>query len=64
MQNDPETTRPSRESRGGGVFIALGAIVGTIGGGLLGQPSAGLLVGLAGGIGLHGLLWYLDSRKR
>lgn len=64
MQNDPKTTRPSKEARGGGVFIALGAIGGTIGGGLLGQPSAGLLVGLAGGIGLHALLWYLDSRKR
>lgn len=45
------------------MFIALGTIVGTIGGGLLGQPSAGLLIGLVSGIGVHGLLWYLDSRK-
>jgi len=64
MQNDPSTTTPQREARGGGVFIALGAIGGAIGGGLLGQPSAGLLAGIASGIGLHGLLWYLDSRKR
>ena len=68
MQNDPRNASSSREktgrqARGGGVFIALGTIVGTIGGGLLGQPSAGLLIGLVSGIGVHGLLWYLDSRK-
>lgn len=64
MQNDPRSNPSSSEARGGGVFLALGALGGTIGGGLLGQPSAGLLAGLAGGIGLHALLWFLDSRKR
>lgn len=44
--------------------MALGTLGGTIIGGLLGQPSMGFLAGLGGGFALHGLLWYLDSRRR
>lgn len=43
---------------GGGVFIAIGAIVGAIGGGVLGQPSAGLLAGLALGTAAALLIWW------
>lgn len=50
--------------RGGGVFMALGTLAGTIIGGLMGQPSIGFLAGLGGGFALHGALWYMDSRKR
>ena len=63
---NPETpgqaSNPSNERRenrsGGGVFIALGAIVGAIGGGFLGQPSAGLLAGLAVGALAALLIWW------
>lgn len=42
---------------GGGVFIAIGAIVGVFAGGYLGQPSAGLLAGLALGAAAALLVW-------
>lgn len=43
---------------GGGVFIAIGAIVGVFLGGYMGQPSAGLLVGLALGALAALLIWW------
>ena len=48
----------SQIRNGGGVFIAVGAIVGAIGGGLMGQPSAGLLAGLALGAVVALLIWW------
>jgi hypothetical protein len=68
MQNDnrntPSGTPAPSASRGGGVFMALGTLGGTVIGGLMGQPSIGFLAGLGGGFALHALLWYSDSRKR
>ncbi len=55
----PET---NRNPRGGGAIIALLALAGVIGGGLLGQPSAGLLAGLGLGAALAVLLWLRDRR--
>lgn len=43
---------------GGGVFIAIGAIVGAFAGGFMGQPSAGLLAGLALGTLAALLIWW------
>jgi hypothetical protein len=43
--------------QGGGVFIAIGAIVGVFAGGYLGQPSAGLLAGLALGTAAAMIVW-------
>ena len=48
----------SQNRSGGGVFIAIGAIVGAIGGGLMGQPSAGMLAGLALGALAALLIWW------
>lgn len=48
---------------GAGAFIALLILGGTIGGGLLGQPSIGLLTGLALGVILALILW-LRERDR
>lgn len=47
-----------KNRNGGGVFIAMGAIVGVIAGGYLGQPSAGLLAGLALGTFVALLIWW------
>ena len=47
----------SDNRKGGGVFIAIGAIVGVFAGGYLGQPSAGLLAGLALGAAAALLVW-------
>lgn len=55
--SNPSGGRPGNRN-GGGVFIALGAILGAIGGGLMGQPSAGLLAGLVLGIAAALLIWW------
>lgn len=51
-----------RNMRGGGALVAIGAIVGTLGGGLLGQPSIGLLAGLAAGTLAAVFVWLADRR--
>lgn len=51
---------PRRKPIGGGVFIAIGLVTGAIAGGLLGQPSIGLLAGLAAGGTVTALLWWRD----
>lgn len=48
--------------RAGGSLIALGTIAGTLGGGLLGQPSAGLLAGFASGSAVAVVIWLRDRR--
>lgn len=52
-------TTPDRpkNATGAGAIIALLIMVGTIGGGLMGQPSIGLLTGTAAGILIAILLW-------
>ena len=50
-------------SRGGGIFIAFLTLAGAIGGGYLGQPSIGLLAGLACGGALATLLWLFDRKR-
>ncbi|MGB5483831.1 hypothetical protein [Parasphingorhabdus sp.] len=47
----------SENRKGGGVFIAIGAIGGVFAGIYLGQPSAGLLAGLALGAAAALLVW-------
>lgn len=48
---------------GAGAIIALLILAGTIGGGMMGQPSIGLLVGCASGI-VIALLLYLRERGK
>ncbi|MEO9636202.1 MAG: hypothetical protein ABJF89_04775 [Parasphingorhabdus sp.] len=63
---EPETSKhasnPSSDGSenrsGGGVFIAIGAIAGVFVGGYMGQPSAGLLVGLALGVIAALAIWW------
>lgn len=43
---------------GGGVFIAIGAMVGVFAGGYMGQPSAGLLAGLGLGALVALVIWW------
>ena len=53
---------PDRAPKAGGFLLAMSIVAGTILGGLLGQPSMGLLAGTAVGILLIGLVWLLDRR--
>ena len=48
---------------GGGIFIALGPLIGLGLGWLLDEPSIGLLIGLAGGIVLAIAIW-LSTRSK
>ncbi|WBO22173.1 hypothetical protein [Sphingomonas abietis] len=47
----------------GGVLIAVAVMAGTILGGLMNQPSLGLLAGLAIGVAAAVALWLADRRK-
>ena len=51
-----------RNSNAGGVFVAGGSIVGTAVGSLFGMATFGLLVGLATGVIVALLIWWLDRR--
>lgn len=52
------------QSRGGGIFIVLGIAIGVAIGAARGQPSAGLLIGLAGGSAVALLLWLRDRARQ
>lgn len=59
MTNDQESENRSNKNAGG-VFLAVGCIVGVIVGGLLGQPSIGFLGGLAAGGLVAIAIWFFD----
>lgn len=56
----PPVSRPPQ--RGGGVFIALGLVLGAIAGIMAGQPSIGLLGGLGVGVAAAIALALRDRR--
>ncbi|BAI96092.1 hypothetical protein Sj15T_04190 [Sphingobium sp. TA15] len=56
-------TKGRKEPIGAGAILALTILGGTIVGGLMGQPSAGLLAGTALGIAIAVLLWLWDRGK-
>ena len=49
---------------GGGILVAIGLIGGSVIGVVYGQPSAGLVIGLAVGLVAAGLLTIWDARRR
>ena len=56
-------TPTNRAPQAGGFLLALGIVVGVIAGGLLGQPSIGFLAGLAVGLALVALIWWIDRKR-
>lgn len=52
-----------QEPTGAGAIIAFLILGGTIGGGLMGQPSIGLLAGAGAGVLVALLLWLRERRK-
>ncbi len=52
----------NNDNAGGGVWIALGAIGGSVAGLYAGQPSLGLLAGLAVGGAIAALMWVRSRR--
>ncbi|MEC3911608.1 hypothetical protein U5A82_14365 [Sphingobium sp. CR2-8] len=56
-------TKGKKEPTGAGAIIAFLILGGAIGGGLLGQPSIGLLVGAGAGVLIALLLWLRERGK-
>jgi hypothetical protein len=52
-----------KEPTGAGAIIAFLILAGTIGGGLMGQPSIGLLAGTGAGVLIAVLLWLRERGK-
>ena len=52
-----------KEPTGAGAIIALLILGGAITGGMMGQPSIGLLAGVTAGVLIAVLLWLRDRRK-
>lgn len=56
-------TQPTpSKSQAGGFLLAMSIIAGAIGGLVAGQPSIGLLAGIATGVALAVLIWLKDRR--
>lgn len=49
---------------GGGIFIALGVILGAIGGIWLNQPTMGILIGITIGVVIAVIQWYCSTRPK
>lgn len=61
---EPRPPVEQRRSRGlaGGVFVALGLVIGVVAGTFYGQPSLGMVAGAGIGLLLLLLVWLLDRR--
>jgi hypothetical protein len=57
------TTQRSKPPTGAGAIIALLVMAGTIGGGILGQPSIGLLSGFGLGVLIAVILWWRERGR-
>ena len=60
IMTKPKDKRPAT---GAGAIIAFAIMAGAIGGGLKGQPSAGLLAGAAVGAAIAIGLWWRETRR-
>ena len=49
--------------RAGGFFLVIAILAGTITGLIVGQPSAGFLVGIGTGLLILGTMWWSDRRR-
>ncbi|HEX7782318.1 MAG TPA: hypothetical protein VF509_05895 [Sphingobium sp.] len=57
------TTQKPKPPTGAGAIIAFLVMAGTIGGGILGQPSIGLLSGLGLGVLIAVILWWRERGR-
>ena len=57
------TTQRPKPPTGAGAIIAFLVMAGTIGGGILGQPSIGLLSGLGLGVLIAVILWWRERAR-
>ena len=53
----------SRPRLAGGIFIALGLLVGAIGGIVVNEPSAGMVTGMGIGAAIALAVWLIDRKR-
>jgi hypothetical protein len=56
-------TENSQPRLAGGIFIALGLLVGAIAGVVMDQPSAGMVIGLGAGAAIAVIVWLFDRKR-
>lgn len=56
-------TENSRPRLAGGIFVALGLLLGAIGGIALNQPSLGMVTGFGVGSAIALLIWFIDRKR-
>jgi hypothetical protein len=56
-------TENSRPRLAGGIFVALGLLVGAIVGIAFNQPSAGMVTGFGVGAAIALAIWLIDSKR-
>lgn len=56
-------TENSQPRLAGGIFVALGLLVGAIAGIALDQPSAGMVIGFGVGAVIAALVWLFDRKR-
>jgi hypothetical protein len=57
-------TQNSQPRLAGGIFIAVGLLIGAIVGVAMDQPSAGLVIGMGIGSFIAVLIWFIDRKRR
>jgi hypothetical protein len=56
-------TENSQPRLAGGIFIAIGLLLGAIAGVALDQPSAGMVIGMGIGVAVAVAVWLLDRKS-
>jgi hypothetical protein len=56
-------TENSRPRLAGGIFVALGLLLGAIGGIALNQPSLGMVTGFGVGCAIALVIWFIDRKR-
>lgn len=59
--NEKPSNHTTKNTSAGGIFVAIGPLLGAVLGGLMGQPSIGLLTGLAIGSLIATAIWLKDK---
>lgn len=63
MNDQEQNQAPARPRLGGGIFLFVGLLIGSIAGIALNEPSIGMISGFGAGGLLAILIWLFDSKR-